>query len=933
MRRLLLLGAMLCLAAVSVAQGTADSVAIDFPRQYNKLYKAYLDDTNDVAAMLELSAFYSQENNPMHSYSLAMKYANEAVVKYRAMVASGSDHRRVTRFIKKGITIEVAQQRREEALLQASKYVVVSKSITEAELDDMSRNCGDSPAMQRLLEKKRIILDCDQAQKENTLTAYKTFIQRYPGTPEAYDCQVLMGKMAARMFEKAGSSREVDSMAQPYKDITTVTRAAQDRKSALVFDTVQARGNVNEVYRYLSKYPYTSQYVEALDVVDAELEKQLDLITEPRQIIDFIHQNETSPLSDMALKKLRHMFVDEHNTLAAQLYFENFPSDPEYMSLYQLFYKWHTTEGNSNPLENFARQNPNFPYQEELQVDLALGKVVDAMDFMQPFSESQYTNYLKYVFSVPGKDIAYVATVRTLQQLIAAKNWDAVVQRMSEFSPSFELYGSDLLVKLYNVINASTDVRKSARSEVSVKYNVLNPHVTADGDYLYYTRQEGGHSSVHVDQYVAGKQYKWINLGNVQFANAEKGNYVFYSLYDNDQRMLVGHNGDIWTAVKESVREWRLDEKLPAPVNTEYKEFDAVMLEDGSGMLLASDRPGGMNMQSSGAYFHGDTAEASDIYYIPRLGEGWGTPINLGLNVNSIYCERSPILSDDMKTLYFITDGRAGMGYGDIYYATREDVNDWTGWTEAKNYGKEVNTGLDEHSISLSVATNRLFFSTNRTGFYSCYTTAAIPSNGLTARRVVVNCGEAVRLQVVDPATHAVLSESKTSGEPVACCLYPSKQYLVVPQDYADFKLYIPAMSVTAHTQGQQPVTLKSYFPTEITNYEGASEPVPVLDVPLPAIHFVGETAILQPEATQELDRLAAFLKHNKGVRADLSLCVKGNDDRKCFDIGRQRSSTILQYLKEKGINTKRFTVANYGNAGINKSAMQTEVMVNLQMQ
>ena len=56
-------------------------------------------------------------------------------------------------------------------------------------------------------------------------------------------------------------------------------------------------------------------------------------------------------------------------------------------------------------------------------------------------------------------------------------------------------------------------------------------------------------------------------------------------------------------------------------------------VENGTGMLLASDRPNGQNLQPSGALFHGDTALATDLYFIPYTQNGWGAAVNLGVTV------------------------------------------------------------------------------------------------------------------------------------------------------------------------------------------------------------------------------------------------------------------------------------------------------------
>lgn len=64
-------------------------------------------------------------------------------------------------------------------------------------------------------------------------------------------------------------------------------------------------------------------------------------------------------------------------------------------------------------------------------------------------------------------------------------------------------------------------------------------------------------------------------------------------------------------------------------------------------------------------------------------------PQNLGKNVNSTYVDKSPTISPDGKTLYFVRENaKDGYGGQDIYYSTR--LEDQT-WSVAKNIGRPLN--------------------------------------------------------------------------------------------------------------------------------------------------------------------------------------------------------------------------------------------------
>ena len=927
-RPLLALAAWLAAWALP-AMGQRDTIAPDYGRQYRQLYRAYLDDTADVAAMLDLAVFYAAEDNPRHDYALAMKYADRAATLYRDMVAGGGHHRDVTRLIKKGITVDVAQQMAENAILAASRYVVAAKEMSPAELDHLAACAPNSPAMQSLIRKKRTLLAYAEAQRAGTLDAYHAFARRFAGTEEADDSQVAMGLLAESLLRKATTEAQVDSMAAPYSDVPAVQRSAQRRKATLAYNDLLAYSTPQQLQRYLRRYPYTDYYVEVLDMMDQHLAMQLRELERPQDIVDFIQANAASPLAEQAMGRLRRMIAHDHNKEAARLYMAHFPLDERYLSLCKTYYDWYAAEGNGDPIARFARENPHSLFQRAIEADLRLGAVIDSMDLTVPYDEANYAKYVGMVYAMKGKATAYVAMLRTLQPYIAAKNWNALVPRMAEFSPAFEQHGMDMLKALYKVIDAPDDPRKRAASQASPSYHMTHPQMTQNGAYLYYNRTDPGvPQRVCVAQYVKGKKYKWSSIGDVLFSNVEEGRQVtFYSLYDGDRRMVVGMDGDLWTAAREGARSWRVEQRLPAPVNTAATECDATMLEDGSGILFCSDREGGMNCQASKAYFHGDTALATDIYFVAHSQEGWGQEaINLGGGVNSLYCERSPALSSDQKTLYFVTDGRSGMGYGDIYCATRDDVRDWSHWNEAVNYGKETNSGFDEASVSLHG--DRLCFATNREGFYSTYGATATEGHNGGAADVAITCDMLARLQVADPATHAVLAHSQHVGDTLRCRLYSGKHYLVIPTDYDAYEAFVPAVACRPGHRGT--VQLKAYYPMRQWDETGRMEADTVRDLPLPALNFEPNTATLTPQAMQQLDDMALFLKRNRGVRAHLSVRVDGENPALCFSLGRQRAKLLEQQLKGRGVKGAQLHVANYGRLTRKKNAYPTETTMTL---
>ena len=52
---------------------SAQSVTDHYERLYDRIYKDYIKEPNDVANMIDMAAFYADTLNPMRNYASAMK--------------------------------------------------------------------------------------------------------------------------------------------------------------------------------------------------------------------------------------------------------------------------------------------------------------------------------------------------------------------------------------------------------------------------------------------------------------------------------------------------------------------------------------------------------------------------------------------------------------------------------------------------------------------------------------------------------------------------------------------------------------------------------------------------------------------------------------------------------------------------------------------
>lgn len=157
------------------------------------------------------------------------------------------------------------------------------------------------------------------------------------------------------------------------------------------------------------------------------------------------------------------------------------------------------------------------------------------------------------------------------------------------------------------------------------------------------------------------------------------------------------HDEDLVVSRKTASGAWGEPVSISKNINTEMNEGTCTISADGRRLIFTS---------CSGR----DNYGSCDLFESVKTGEQWSVPRNLGPGVNSPAWESQPSLSADGRTLYFVSDRRAGIGRRDIWVSTLGEDGQWS---KAVNAGRPVNSELDEMSPFIHVNGRTLFFATN----------------------------------------------------------------------------------------------------------------------------------------------------------------------------------------------------------------------------
>lgn len=908
MRRLLLF--CICFTTLAVVAQTPTEPEVDgYSKRLSELGAALANNPSDVETLYGLALFYFDNSNPMRNLPVAMQYIQKTETNHIALL---NDNRisELTKLVKKGIDLNAIRQTK-QAIAEAARRKVKSQSnMGWAEMDIYQDVFGSDPEVVRSLRQRRFNLAYREDLEAGTAESYYHFMTRYPGTNEAEQMESRLAELVPALYATVLNEAEADSIADRYRMSPSVTRAATRCKSRLAYAEACRHNTITAYNSFLRRYPASDEQMQARERLDALLDAKYYTLSTALEYADFADSNYDNPLADSALAEIRRMVFDNHDAAAARLYVERFKHDAYYSQVYNLYYSWHAAEGNRAPILRFDEDNPDFPSPMAIESDLERSQRIDMLNLMESFAEWKMETYTMAIRRQMDKRIAFVMMQRTLQQLLLAGNYPAAQARATQFELCFESVSSDEYNELLREL-ATPHPRQRKTLELSAAYDVLNPVVNTSDGHLYFTRRDS--TGLSICSAVRDKG-RWTAIKPVQFTNATNEGLTIFGFYANGARMLLGSDGDIWLAERDGSG-WRVSDIPSYPVNTDFIETDAYMLPDGSGIILASDRPGGYNMQLSGDYFHGDTALATDLYYIPYTQSGWGTPVNLGLGVNTSYCERSPLLGKNQKVLYYVTDAR-GFGYGDIYMVTRDNTADWTSWGKPRNIGREINGPLWEQSLSFGNGERKLYFSSkNANGKYECYSTDVwhdtVDVSGTYLLDVADVEGNLTRVRVADMGSQEVIrqNEYQGHGDAVEIKMHRGRRYVVLGD--AGFR-FVPALVVSSADAGKQ--HMRGYTFVELVAMDKA--------LPLPAITFASGKAQLGPVARLQLEQLAQFASHQERCGMEIVVNVAGRDDMRCFNLSLARGNAVRDYLAACGLDVSTVTVSPYGNLNMKKGAV-----------
>jgi outer membrane protein OmpA-like peptidoglycan-associated protein len=393
--------------------------------------------------------------------------------------------------------------------------------------------------------------------------------------------------------------------------------------------------------------------------------------------------------------------------------------------------------------------------------------------------------------------------------------------------------------------------------------------------------------------------------------------------------------GDIFF-VEKTPQGWGGLQHYPAPLNSDGFESNAMYTADGRAILFVSERPGGIGTyHEKDKFFNGSYSGNTDIYVYTLGGESPGEIINLGSVINTPFSEYSPYLHPDGQTLYFSSNGHAGLGGLDLYKTTRLNKNSWTEWSEPVNLGKEINTAYNDWGYQVVAQGDQAYFA--RVGLGDSFGGSDIyainlpekaqPTGVITISGVVTDpngdplvadirwddleAGQEVGFASSDPITGEYILHLPYGGY---YGYYAEKSGYIGESEHFDLRDYSARYNEYTLDIVLYPIVQPVEMAPEKIVDVGMVEPV--VEIKMNNIFFDFNKAELRPESYMEMKRWLRMLQENGHIH----LNVTGHTDSIGSDaynqkLSERRAKSVVGHLIDNGIAGERLVAEGVGES------------------
>lgn len=349
---------------------------------------------------------------------------------------------------------------------------------------------------------------------------------------------------------------------------------------------------------------------------------------------------------------------------------------------------------------------------------------------------------------------------------------------------------------------------------------------------------------------------------------------------------------------------WSTPEELPFN-SDEYSTAHPALSPDGDILYFASDMPG--------------TKGLSDLWMSTINEDGtYGTPQNLGEEINTEGRETFPFVSSDNK-LFYATDGHVGLGGLDVFVT--ELATDGTAG-DSYNVGKPVNSSADDFGLILSESKGIGYFSSNRASGLGNDDIYSFTRD----RKILTSCAQNIVGTTRDVKTDEILPRTTVTLRDKINQVVAT----VTSDDLGKFAFNDVHCGETYVVRGakdnyepQEVILTTSNDVGGVINRDVYLKPGARLAVGedlsnilnLNPIYFDFDKSNIRPDAAFELEKVIAVMQQYPKLKID----VRSHTDSRAPDaynmkLSQRRNVSTIRYIVEQGdISATRLSGRGYG--------------------
>jgi outer membrane protein OmpA-like peptidoglycan-associated protein/tetratricopeptide (TPR) repeat protein len=450
------------------------------------------------------------------------------------------------------------------------------------------------------------------------------------------------------------------------------------------------------------------------------------------------------------------------------------------------------------------------------------------------------------------------------------------------------------------------------------QYSEYLSTVTADGETMIFTRLFARQEDFFQSKKVNGTWQKATPLEELNTDNSEgaqavsaDGNLLFFAAKDRADGL---GSFDIYFS-KKIKDKWSTPKPF-TPINTPFWESQPSISADGRTIYFASNRPNGLG--------------GIDIWYVQFDNGKWSEARNLGAPINTRWDDQTPFIHADNATLFFTSEGHAGMGGKDLFLSRK--LTDST-WNTPENLGYPINTKENEGTLAVGLNGKLAYFGrATKADLYDIFTFELYekirPAPVTYVRATVRDATDKTplsnsKLEFVDLASQKIVAISMTDeGGGFLTCLPFGKNYaLNVSQK--DYVFQSENFNLSESATFDKPFILDIFLQKlaqKPSNTEGGAKPdkTPKIDeskpIVLKNVFFETSKADLRKESRVELNKLRLLLTENPNMKIEISGHTDNvGSDADNLSLSEKRAKAVRDYLIQNGISAERLTYKGYG--------------------